>query len=236
MLEAFGISDVGRVRANNEDSYLLDPLLEVYAVADGMGGAKAGEHASRLAIQTLQGYIERADLREPDILKRAFEEANLVVLSAASRNTELEGMGTTMVAAMAYNGQIRLANVGDSRAYVFRGGVLEPVTVDQTWVQEVGRRLGLDEATLKVHPMRHVLTQAIGVGAEVRVQTNTAVLGPGDQLLMCSDGLHGVVEAETLANILDSGGTLEDRCRKLIEAARAYGGPDNITAVLLQQT
>jgi PPM family protein phosphatase len=236
MLESFGITDTGKIRANNEDSYLVAPSLALYAVADGMGGAQAGEHASRLAVDTLRRFIEQAEFLEPDILERAFREANRSVLAAAEANPDLKGMGTTMVAAMPLNGQIQLASVGDSRAYVFRQGILEPATIDQTWVQEVGRRLGLDEAALKTHPMRHVLTMAIGVGADVRVQTNTVVLRADDQLLMCSDGLHGVVEPQALAQILGSGGTLEDRGRMLIEAARANGGPDNITAVLLQET
>jgi protein phosphatase len=139
------------------------------------------------------------------------------------------------VAALVTNGEIHVASVGDSRAYVFHEGRLEPITVDQTWVQEVGRRLGIDEGSLKTHPMRHVLTMAIGVTDDLRIHTYTVALHPGDQLLLSSDGLHGVVGSEELAQILGSESTLEERCQALVRVARANGGPDNITAVILQE-
>src|SRR5215472_14339449 len=139
MLEAFGASDPGCVRGNNEDYYVLKPSLGLYAVADGMGGAQAGEHASRLAIETLLEVVEASppDANEGKLVE-AFHEANRRVMEAASTDPALEGMGTTMVAALNRNGDILVASVGDSRAYLFQEGNLSAVTEDQTWVNEVG--------------------------------------------------------------------------------------------------
>jgi protein phosphatase len=124
--------------------------------------------------------------------------------------------------------------VGDSRCYKFSGGTLQPITEDQTWVNEVGRRLGLEEESLKTHPMRHVLTMAIGVSENLRVNTYLVDLPVGTQALLCSDGLHGVVPDSDLQSVFEQPGTLEERCRKLIALARERGGPDNITVVLLK--
>jgi protein phosphatase len=124
--------------------------------------------------------------------------------------------------------------VGDSRAYVYEGDELTGITEDQTWVHEVGRRLGIDEKSLRAHPMRHVLTMAIGVSPELRVHSYALKPGAGTLILLSSDGLHGVVEPAVIAQNLAGNGSLESKCRRLIEAAREAGGPDNITALLLQ--
>lgn len=234
MLAAFGISDTGCVRSNNEDCFLLAPSLGLYIVADGMGGARAGEHASRLAAETVQEYLTKTGLTSPEALGRAFEEANRAVLRAAGESKKLEGMGTTLVAALESGQDVILASVGDSRAYVFDGVTLTAITEDQTWVQEVGRRLGIDEGSLRKHPMRHVLTMAIGVTEDLRIHSYIIQMQPGDQVLLSSDGLHGVVDAAGIAEALSMSGELEGKCRRLVELAREQGGPDNITAVLLQ--
>jgi serine/threonine protein phosphatase PrpC len=234
MLESYGLSDPGCVRTNNEDYYLMAPEFGLYVVADGMGGAQAGEHASKLAAETVLETISRMSESSPQSLLRAFEEANRRVLLAASSDTRFEGMGTTLVAALECCGEVLIASVGDSRAYFYQNGKLLVITEDQTWVHEVGRRLGLDEATLKVHPMRHVLTMAIGVSANLRVHTYAIPISPGMQLLMCSDGLHGVVDEETIYNVLATNGDLGYKCQFLVESARRAGGPDNITTVLLR--
>jgi PPM family protein phosphatase len=234
MLEAFGLSDPGCVRNNNEDCYLLSPQTGLYVVADGMGGAQAGEHASQLAVDTLADVIGKAEQSNPEMLARAFQEANNRVMSAASSDASLEGMGTTLVAALVSGPEVLIASVGDSRAYVYQGNELIVITEDQTWVHEVGRRLGIDEMSLRTHPMRHVLTMAIGVSPELRVHSYALKPRPGDQILLSSDGLHGVVDATVIAGALAGNGDLESKCRRLIEAARQAGGPDNITVVLLR--
>ncbi len=235
MIESFGVSDPGCVRTNNEDYFLLLPSAGLYVVADGMGGAQAGEHASRLAVETLRDTIQAVPPpSSPDDLLDAFAKANQRVMKEADADLSMEGMGTTLVAAVENDGDLFIASVGDSRAYLFENGKLQAITEDQTWVNEVGRRLGLDEETLKIHPMRHVLTMAIGVSGQLRVNHYLIHPAPGAQILLCSDGLHGVAPDERISEVLAADGSLEAKCRKLIELAREMGGPDNITAVILQ--
>jgi len=235
MLEAFGATDPGCIRGNNEDCFLIARSIGLYLVADGMGGAQAGEHASKLASDTVLDVITtNAGNADAAILTEAFKEANRRVMLAASQDLTMEGMGTTLVAALVTGSDLVIASVGDSRAYAYENGALRPITDDQTWVNEVGRRLGLDEATLKSHPMRHVLTMAIGVSEDLRVHTYSLKPANGTQVLLCSDGLHGVINEEDIAKVLASPASLKDKCQQLIASARAQGGPDNITAVLLQ--
>ncbi|MGD0297447.1 MAG: protein phosphatase 2C domain-containing protein [Bryobacteraceae bacterium] len=234
MLEAFGLSDPGSVRPNNEDCYLLAPEMGLFVVADGMGGAQAGERASKLAVDTLAGFIAKSGRASAEVLAQAFQEANDQVMNAASNDVNLEGMGTTLVAALEDGPEILIASVGDSRAYVYQGSELIGITEDQTWVHEVGRKLGIDETSLRSHPMRHVLTMAIGVSPELRLHSYALKPQAGAEVLLCSDGLHGVVDEDVIAEALAGNGSLESKCRKLIEAAKAAGGPDNITTVLLR--
>jgi serine/threonine protein phosphatase PrpC len=240
MIEAYGASNVGCVRTNNEDYFLVAPTIGLYVVADGMGGAQAGEHASKLAVETVYDLIGKLDPARRDsdtlcdALVDAFEEANRRVMDAASADPNLEGMGTTLIAAMETDNGLVIASVGDSRAYEFQNGTMKLITEDQTWVNEVGRRLGIEEESLRTHPMRHVLTMAIGVSEQVRVHTYELHPPPGAQVLLCSDGLHGVAPEEEIAKILHANDSLEAKCAQLIAAARAHGGPDNVTGVLLQ--
>ncbi len=241
MIEAYGASNVGCVRTNNEDYFLVAPTVGLYVVADGMGGAQAGEHASKLAVETVYDLVETLDLSNPneesisDSLVDAFEQANRRVMDAASNDPSLEGMGTTMVSVMESCGDsLIVASVGDSRVFVFQDGKLSLITEDQTWVNEVGRRLGIDEESLKTHPMRHVLTMAIGVSEQLRVHTYRLHPATGTQILLCSDGLHGVAPEAESAEILGSDDNLQVKCDRLIASARAHGGPDNVTAVLLR--
>ena len=235
MIEAAGASDPGCVRNNNEDCFLILPSLGLYLVADGMGGAQAGEHASKLAAETVSELVAEANGNvDPRILVSAFEEANRRVIDQASRDPKMEGMGTTLVAALEMGAELIVVSVGDSRAYVHEQGQLQVVTEDQTWVNEVGRRLGIDEDTLKTHPMRHVLTMAIGVSDSLRVHTYLVKPAPGSEVLLCSDGLHGVAREQDILEALGTSESLQSKCQRLIELARAQGGPDNITVVLLK--
>ena len=234
MLEAFGASDPGCVRTNNEDYFLVVPTIGLYLVADGMGGAQAGEHASRLAAETIRQAVQQnGKVMDSDGLVAAFGSANQRVMEAAASNPEMEGMGTTLVVAVDRNGELLVASVGDSRVYTFDQGALHAITEDQTWVNEVGRPLGIEEESLKNHPMRHVLTMAIGVSENLRVHTYRIKPSPGMLVLMCSDGLHGVVSDEDLKKALASPASLEAMSKELIAQARSRGGPDNITAVRL---
>ena len=238
MLDAFALSDKGCVRSNNEDYCLIEPELGLYVLADGMGGANAGERASRLAVDTVAEAVLMAQRRDSQVLLTAVEEANRRVLDAARQDIALEGMGTTLVAALEIGEDLCIASVGDSRAYLMDDAGLRAITDDQTWVNEVGRPLGLDEESLKNHPMRHVLTMAIGASAPLTVNCYAVPLMPGALVMICSDGLHGVVDPQKLAEILQGGRDgvgLEESCRQLIEAAKDAGGPDNVTTVLVRK-
>jgi protein phosphatase len=235
MLEASGLTDPGCVRENNEDCFLINRAAGLYLVADGMGGAQAGEKASRLASETVAEVVLGAGSRDGELLTAAFHEANRRVRSLAATDSSMEGMGTTLVAVLDGGDRIEIASVGDSRCYRFADGKLSPVTTDQTWVQEVGVKLGLDDDKLRSHPYRHVLTMAIGASSNLRINAYTLTLGPEEQILLCSDGLHGVVSDRIVAGVLNNEISLDAKCHLLVEAARKAGGPDNITVILLRQ-
>ena len=235
MLEAFGLSDPGCVRPNNEDYFISDSESGIFILADGMGGANAGECASHLGAERLYEVLLRSQASDGVALQQAFEEANTAVRQAAHDQPALDGMGTTLlVARKLADANFEIGSVGDSRAYVVSGGRLSRVTEDQTWVAEIGPQLGLTDEVLKKHPMRHVLTMAVGSTDELRVFSRVVQLVAGDQLLLCSDGLHGVLNEKMLSETLESEKTLPDKCHYLIEAAKSAGGPDNVTVLLIQ--
>jgi PPM family protein phosphatase len=248
MITAFGATDKGCVRANNEDTFLVAPDLGLYLVADGMGGAAAGEKASHLAAETLREVMH--EVRDEGMntakLVSACHEANRRVKAAANQNSSLEGMGTTLVVAVdpppdgaggdKKDEPLLLASVGDSRAYRFDAGVLQQITDDQSWINEVGRRLGLAEETLKVHPMRHVLTMAIGVSDQLKVNSYAVPMKPETIVLLCSDGLHGVVTNQEITDVLNRRGPIEQSVQLLIDTARAHGAPDNVSVVILKKS
>lgn len=236
-MNAFGATDPGCVRSNNEDNFVCDPQLGLFVVADGMGGAAAGEHASHIAVDTLHEIVAEEAAEDGMNLNKlvtAIHEANRRVRAAAQADSRLEGMGTTLVAAVDVGSVVLAASVGDSRLYRFEAGRLEQISTDQSWVNDVGRKLGLPEETLRVHPMRHVLTMAVGVSPQLKVHSYEFPVAPGQLLLLCSDGLHGVMSDEEIAQVLHSGGSLERRGRLLIDTARAHGAPDNVTVVLAE--
>jgi serine/threonine protein phosphatase PrpC len=235
MTEAFGLSDPGCVRANNEDCYRIAPDLGLYILADGMGGAKAGERASELAVETVLDAFREAGQRDSQVLLKAVEAANNKVRESAKSDPELEGMGTTLVAALDMGEELLIASVGDSRAYLLDGASFRGITEDQSWVNEVGRPLGIDEASLRTHPLRHVLTMAIGASTKLVVNFYRIPWEPSSLALLSSDGLHGVVGRDWLEKTLRSPGSLEAKCRQFIELARKAGAPDNVTAVLLRR-
>ncbi len=234
MLESYGLTDRGCVRANNEDCFLLASDAGLYVIADGMGGASAGEEASQMASQTVVESVRASKRRDTQVLLMAIEEANRKVRESATLNREKTGMGTTLVAALEVGEDVAIASVGDSRAYLFDDNRLHAITEDQTWVAEVGRPLGIDEESLRTHPMRHVLTMAVGLGAPLAINYYSLRLKPGAQILLCTDGLHGVVGEDVIESVLEGAETLEKKCGLLVEAARQLGGPDNITCILLR--
>jgi serine/threonine protein phosphatase PrpC len=235
MLEAYALTDTGRVRSTNQDFFRIVPEMGLYLLADGMGGARGGARASQLAVECVADVLERSPHRDAAALLGAVEEANQRVLSEAARDPRLEGMGTTLVAVLETNPHdLAIASVGDSRAYLFHNGELRTVTEDQTWVQEVGKPLGLNDESLKSHPMRHVLTMAVGVGITIRIRYYAVELDSHDVMMLSSDGLHGVIGEGRIGEILANDSSLEAKCRALIGAAHENGSPDNITVVLIR--
>ncbi len=236
MLEAFGLSDAGCIRSNNEDYFISDSESGIFILADGMGGANAGECASHLGAERLYEVLLHPPPKNgAALLEQAFQEANWAVREAAKDNPELDGMGTTLlVARKTGSACFEIGSVGDSRAYLISNRQVSLITEDQTWIAEIGAQLGLSDEALKKHPMRHVLTMAVGSTDDLRIFSRNVEMQSGDQLLLCSDGLHGVLNEKMLAEVLESEKTLPEKCHYLIEAVKSAGGPDNVTALLIQ--
>jgi protein phosphatase len=237
MLEACALTDAGKVRTTNQDFFRIVPELGLYLLADGMGGARGGERASHVAVETVVEILAASPHRDASALLGAVEEANQRVLHEASIDPRLEGMGTTLVAALeTHENDIAIASVGDSRAWLSERGKLRAITEDQTWVQEVGRTLGLDEHSLKTHPMRHVLTMAVGVGTAIKIRYYAVTLKPDSVMMLSSDGLHGVVPEAQIEQILgERYATFDEMCSALVGAAHAEGSPDNVTVLLIRR-
>jgi serine/threonine protein phosphatase PrpC len=236
-VRAFGATHTGRVRTGNEDSYLVGDA--VHAVADGMGGHQAGEIASDAALEPLR-VLDVAALDDPaavsDALAAAVHEANTLVVERASNDPQLEGMGTTLTAVAVRGGQLHVAHVGDSRAYLLRADEdMSQLTTDHTLVERLVQegRLSRDEAA--THPQRNVITRAIGHETTVEVEVLPPItLRDGDQVLLCSDGLSGPVDDTQIASILSGTSDGDQAVAALLAQANAAGGPDNITAVLIR--
>jgi PPM family protein phosphatase len=234
VLRSGSASDVGRVRNVNQDLPLERSNL--FAVADGMGGHVGGEVAARVAVETLDQAFERT--QTVDGLREAFSEANAAVWHESQSNSDLRGMGTTLTAVALVNGPegrdvLALANVGDSRAYVFSGGEMTQVTDDHSLAEERMRHGEMTEEEAAVHPQRHILTRALGVSPEVDTDMWELELGTGDRVLLCSDGLTNEVGSDEIADILGEVDDPGEAAQQLVEAANEHGGADNITVVVV---
>jgi protein phosphatase len=248
MMDSYGFTDPGCIRTDNQDRLLIDLELGFYVVADGMGGHRHGELAAELAISTMRYYLQsshdRSDITWPfgydfqmsidsNRLATAVRLANRHVWKRAEEGPEYAGMGTTIAAALLHGGGAAIGNVGDSRVYLFRNRQLEQLTTDDTWINAVLRRGGVNVDAVG-HPMRNVLTQAAGSQNEVNVHIEEVPVESGDLLMISSDGLHGVVRAATLCEVLCAGGALDWMGNQLLEAARTEGAPDNIACILIR--
>jgi PPM family protein phosphatase len=227
-------TDVGRVREGNEDSYMVHEPL--FAVADGMGGHQGGEVASNLALRSLEQIAEEPppDGESAPRLAEVVREANRVVLRKASGDSSLAGMGTTLTAVLAgAEGRVHVAHVGDSRAYLLRDGEITQLTRDQTVVQRLldEGRITAEEA--EIHPQRSILTNALGVDQDIQVDEASYELKVGDRLLLCSDGLSGMVSQQEIRRILLEYQDPQEASDALVNAANEAGGQDNITAVII---
>jgi serine/threonine protein phosphatase PrpC len=244
-------TDPGLRRTSNEDSYSTRPDVGLFVVADGMGGHVAGEVASRVAVEAIEAFIEEtagADKNrtwpfpfdpslslEANRLKAAFRLANRRIASAIADSQDLRGMATTASAVLMGKESASVGHVGDSRVYVLRQGTLAQITHDHSWVEEQVRAGTLTPSAARQHPWRNVVTRALSGGEDPEVDVTEVTPVPGERYLLCSDGLFGVVADDRIAEILgQSGVSLETICRGLVDAANKAGGPDNITALVLE--
>ena len=248
-IQAVGLTHVGRQRQHNEDSYLVEGDARLFLVADGMGGHAAGEIASRIAVDSISEFIlhtkeddgtwphayDEHFKRSTNRLMAAVRLANTRVLEAMRKDARLRGMGTTVVACMADEDIMSFAHVGDSRAYLIRDRQLSRITNDHSWVFEQVQAGMLTEAEAEKHPLRNVITRALGGALQVTPDASEITLQPGDVFLLCSDGLTGMVpEEEILRLVTESNGDLHKACQQLIDAANERGGLDNVTAILVK--
>jgi serine/threonine protein phosphatase PrpC len=252
MLETYGQTDVGRRRKLNEDNILVNPEVNLYAVCDGMGGHNAGEVASKMAIETLDSFIRRSH-REKEItwpygldvnlsfdgnrLKTAIKLANKKVYKAADNREEYTGMGTTLVAAVVSGSVMTVGSAGDSRCYLLRDGKLKQITRDDSWVSAAWAEGILSEEEIDRHPLRNVITKAIGAKDTIEVEVVEQTLQKGDVVLICSDCLHSMINNDAiLAAVTPFPATLQAAAQQLIDAANEAGGKDNVSVVLLRYT
>lgn len=249
-IQVAGRTDIGRKRGHNEDNYGLFPEAGLVVVADGMGGHAAGELASRIAVDTLGGFVVstggREDITWPfkldESLGRAANRlvagiklANQAVISRASSSSELKGMGTTIVAALVDGEMLHLAHVGDSRAYLLSGGAFSRLTVDHSFVEEQVIAGVISPERARTHPMRNIITRALGIKDDVSVDLATRTPEPGDIFLLCTDGLTGMVDDAGIGRIvMDNQNDLERAAGALVDAANEKGGDDNITVALIK--
>jgi protein phosphatase len=252
MLDAFGQTDVGRRRKLNEDRFAMDDEAHLFSVCDGMGGHNAGEVASKVAIETLGSFISRSH-REQEItwpygldvnlsfdgnrLKTAIKLANKRVFKEADSRDEYTGMGTTVVAGLISDNVLTIGSAGDSRGYLFRRGNLTQLTKDDSWVSSAWAEGILSAEEIERHPLRNVITKA--VGAKETLDTNIVEhhFEPGDIAMLCSDGLHGMMNDQRILSVLQEGtDSLKEAAGRLIDAANEAGGKDNVTVVLVRYT
>jgi PPM family protein phosphatase len=231
IVEHAGRTDVGRQRSANEDDFVLAPPF--FAVADGMGGAKAGEVASAMATEGFEGESDSGEPAEAQ-LARILREANRRIYDLAVADESHRGMGTTLTAAKVTGDEISLAHVGDSRAYRIRDGELEQLTKDHSLVAELERSGQITAEAAEHHPQRSIITRALGPEPEVEVDTYTVTGREGDVFLLCSDGLTSMISDEEIGSILRSADSLDAAADALVRAANQSGGKDNITVVMFR--
>lgn len=241
-MRAFAKTDIGKARDMNQDYYYIAPeenSLKLYILADGMGGYKGGEIASRLAVASVKGYIESNfekisnDKEEiMNLIKNAMEYANMIVYEKSKEDSELEGMGTTLEVCIVQNNKAYLGHVGDSRIYRIRESFMRKITQDHSYVQKLVKDGTISTEEANHHPKKNMLTKALGCTAYVEPDVTVKGFIKEDILLLCSDGLTNMLEEETIYNIIRQ--DVESSAEVLIQEANKQGGYDNITVILLQ--
>lgn len=238
-MKTFSITDTGITRDMNQDYYFASDkpvgnLPNLYIVADGMGGHKAGDYASRYTIERIVASAMRSGLQEPvAILKGAIRKANELLVDESREDESKRGMGTTVVIATIVEDKMIVANVGDSRLYV-AGSSLRQVTRDHSLVNEMVRLGEINAAEARIHPDKNIITRAIGASAQVEADFFEVELERNDQILMCTDGLTNMVRDEEIFRIITGEQTLEEKAELLVKTANANGGRDNITVMIIE--
>ena len=238
MLKTFSITDIGRKRQQNQDyvftsEQAIGNLPNLFIVADGMGGHKAGEYASKYTVETICNCIERSFEKNPTlILQKAIEMANTHIRKRASEDISLEGMGTTVVAATCLGSYLQVANVGDSRLYVVNEEIRQ-ITRDHSKVEEMVRMGVIDREAARNHPDKNIITRAIGASDDVEADFFNVELAAGDIVLLCSDGLTNMLEDEEIRMILEESRDMVEKAEELVKAANEKGGKDNISVILI---
>lgn len=244
---AAGMTDIGCVRKHNEDNYLLAPKLGLYLVADGLGGHAAGEIASQIVVERMGEFISQTaeqdrtwpmeyDIQLPydgNRLKTAILLTDQAILDDIRQFPERESMGSTVVACLVGEGKANIVHVGDSRAYLLNAQGIRQITRDHSWVAEQIESGILTPDEARKHPFRNVITQALGNGGELDVAIQECPVQPLDRILLCSDGLSGMIRDSDIWSIVQQSDDLEDACQRLIDRAKENGGEDNITVVIV---
>ncbi len=237
-MRAYGISDIGRVRQNNEDYFCISSSVEgLYLVADGMGGHNAGEVASNLAIQTVEQYISSNvdnDSLE-NILSQALSSANDKVYNMSCNNSNMSGMGTTLTLALVKDNELYFAHVGDSRGYTLENGTLKQITTDHTLVEELYQSGTISQEEIKTHPQKNIITNAIGTEIICKSDIEILPLSPVDKVLLCSDGLSNYLTNDEIEDVMKQNEIPQKICEILVEMANNRGGDDNITVVVIDR-
>ena len=233
VVEQYSLTDVGRQRSANEDALFEAGGTTLFAVADGMGGARAGEVAAKAAVDELAGLAQSNSVGEKD-LAAVVEQANRRIYELSQGDEALAGMGTTMTTLSVGEGDIAIAHVGDSRAYRLRNEELEKLTHDHSLVDEMVRAGKLTPEEAEVHPQRSIITRALGPEPEVEVERMTYPARAGDVYLICSDGLTTMVPEDDVGALLRSRSSLKQAAEELVRAANEAGGRDNVTVVLFK--
>jgi protein phosphatase len=244
-----GLTDVGRKRSHNEDSYLIDDELQLYVVADGMGGHAGGGTASRIAVETIDRELRRArDSRDnpfvstpnlqdspiPDALRNAVEKACLAIYTAAQEDPRLAGMGTTVISLVVRDAQVFFGHVGDSRAYLIRGDLIQQVSEDHSLVNEQIKAGMITPEEAKHSRYKNIITRSVGFEEEVQVDVMGLQAEPADVFLLCSDGLANMLEDNEILEVVRGAQRFEDVPQRLVDLANERGGDDNITVIVVQ--
>jgi protein phosphatase len=249
MLTAFGLSDTGRQRELNEDRILTDLAHNLFVVADGMGGQRCGERAAEVAVQSMKNYFQttagRKEITWPfgydasiaftqNLMLTAIKLANRRVWRESESVAEYTGMGSTIVATYIADDKAVIGSVGDSRLYLQRGSALNRMTKDDSLIARLIESGAISLAEAASHPMRSVLTEAVGAKENINVQIHEIQLFDGDRLMLTSDGAHGVIDEDSLRQTLNKRSDLKATVEKIIADALDRGGPDNISCILIE--